>query len=156
VYRAVAFDDLTVEDWNEPARSRPARRVAVHAGRRCRTCGGCAAGASSTSRTGLRPAGVHATTRYLPYYVAKRAGDGADRGAGARARRRSDPRQRDRAGADRGAGRHVRARVPSPSSARRRSAAGAARPRSRRPWPALIESDFITGETIRVDGGRTL
>ena len=39
---------------------------------------------------------------------------------------------------------------------RRRSAAGVAKRRSRRRSLALIDSDFITGETIRVDGGRHL
>ena len=34
------------------------------------------------------------------------------------------------------------------------AAGGAARSRSRKASLALLDSDFITGETIRVDGGR--
>ena len=42
-----------------------------------------------------------------------------------------------------------------PLNERRRLGDGEARWRSRKPL-ALLDSDFITGETIRVDGGRHL
>ena len=138
-----------------PARRRPARVVAVRAGRG-------AAHAPPARRThhqllrlggGQRPAALHRLPRLLRR---EGGGDRADRSAGARAGRRSDPGERHGARADRGARRAPRTGSSAPWSAPRRSGAGAARSRSPRPSLSLVESDFITGETIRVDGGRHL
>ena len=79
----------------------------------------------------------------------------ADRSAGAGTGARSDPGQRHRPGTDRRAGRYLRRRV------REGRAGDAAWPVGRRienrqDVLALVDSDFITGETIRVDGGRHL
>ena len=82
--------------------------------------------------------------------------DRADRGAGARARRRQHPGERHRARAD--------SRRRRPSSDEDRHAVEQATPLGR--WGgeieiakavlALLDADFITGETLRVDGGRHL
>ena len=100
-----------------------------------------------------RPAAVRG---YLPYYVAKAGVIALTEGARAGARRRQHPRQCHRARARSSRRRARPTRNPPPSKRRRRSAGGAARSRSRRPCCALLDSDFITGETIRVDGGRHL
>ena len=74
--------------------------------------------------------------------------------AGARARRRSDPRQRDRAGTD--------PRAAGDVGRKRATRVVKSTPLGR--WGGeeeiakavmfLVNSDFVTGETIRVDGGR--
>ena len=80
----------------------------------------------------------------------------ADRGAGARTGQGPDPRQRHRARTDRGAAWARPTRTRAKWSARRRSGAGAARSEIVKAVLVLVESDFITGECIRVDGGRHL
>ena len=148
VRRADASPTGTARSTSICARPSCARR------RPCRTCARRAAAASSTSATGLldeRPPAL----RGLPA-VLRRQGrrHGAHRGAGARAGRRQHPRERHRTG-------------PDPRAARQRptrkcEAVEDATPLGR--WGgeaeiakavlALLDSDFITGETIRVDGGR--
>ena len=112
-----------------------------------RTCASRAAGASSTSATGSPKSGrprYHGLSAVL-----RRQGrhHRADRSAGARARRRQHSRQRDRARTDRRAAGHDRRRSRSRRARRRRSGAGAARCEIAKAVLALLDSDFITGET---------
>ena len=110
-----------------------------------------AAGGSSILPIGSRGAAGRAISGYV---LLRRQGrrHRADRSAGARRRAGPDPRQRDRARTHRAAAGLSQAESTT-WRRRHRSAAGVARSRSRRPG-AACETDFITGETIRVDGGR--
>ena len=154
VYRAVAFDDLTIEDWNEPLEVdlRAAwlcTQAAVPYMRRLR--GGRVINISDWVAASGRPR----YARYLPYYVAKRAVIAL-----------TEALALELAGDQV----LVNAIAPGPivapdgTSEREFLAVERATPLGR--WggeteiakavAALIESDFITGETIRVDGGRHL
>jgi hypothetical protein len=142
VYRAVAFDDLTIEDWNEPLEVdlRAAwlcTQAAVPYMRRLR--GGRVINISTGGRQ--RASTLSATCRRIT--AAKRAVIAPTEALALDCPVISS-RQRDRPWADRGAGRHFRARVP-----RRRACnalgRGAARPRSKA-VAALVEKRFITGK----------
>ena len=154
VYRAVAFDDLTSEDWNEPLEVdlRAAwlcTQAAVPYMRRLR--GGRIVNISDWVAASGRPR----YPRYLPYYVAKRAVMALTE---ALALELADDQIL------------VNAIAPGPivapdgTSEREFRAVERATPLGR--WggegevakavASLVESDFITGETIRVDGGRHL
>jgi NAD(P)-dependent dehydrogenase (short-subunit alcohol dehydrogenase family) len=153
-YRAVAFDDLTIDDWNEPMNVdlRAAwlcTQAAVPYMRRLR--GGRIINIADWVAASGRPR----YPRYLPYYVAKR-------GVIALTEALALELAGDQI--------LVNAIAPGPivapegTSDREFRAVERATPLGR--WggeteiakavAALIESDFITGETIRVDGGRHL
>ena len=105
---------------------------------------------------------LHAASRWMLHYVTTQGRHhGDDAGAGARARRARHPRQHA------GAGLHARAtpcrpRIPAmsrprataPCSSARSSATSIPRTSSARwsSWPRA-DSDFVTGQTIMVDGG---
>ena len=89
------------------------------------------------------------------YYVAKAGVIALTEALALELAQRSDPRQRHRARTDRAAARPEPGRRSTTWRRRHRWAAGAAKSRSRRRC-AAVETDFITGETIRVDGGRHL
>ena len=152
VYRAVAFDDLTIEDWNEPLEVdlRAAwlcTQAAVPYMRRLR--GGRVINISDWVAASGRPR----YPRYLPYYVAKRAVIGLSEALALELA--SD-------------GILVNTVAPGPivppdgSTAAHIASVEAATPVGRWGGEAEIaaavlfclESDFMTGETIRVDGGR--
>lgn len=154
VYRSVAFDDLTTEDWNEPLEVdlRAAflcSQAAVPYMRRLR--GGRIVNISDWVAASGRPR----YPRYLPYYVAKRAVMALTEALALEL------------AADQIL---VTAIAPGPilapdgTSAEEIAAVERATPLGR--WGgeieiakavlALIGSDFITGETVRVDGGRHL
>jgi len=153
-YRPVPFDDLTAEDWDEPLQVdlRAAwlcAQAAVPYMRRLR--GGRIVNLSDWIAASGRPR-YHG---YLPYYVAKRA-----------VMALTEALALELAGDQI----LVNAIAPGPivapegTSEREFRAVERATPLGR--WggeteiakavAALIESDFITGETIRVDGGRHL
>jgi len=152
VYRSVAFDDLTTEDWNEPLEVdlRSAflcTQAAVPYMRRLR--GGRVVNISDWVAASGRPR----YPRYLPYYVAKRAVMALTE---ALALELAEDQIL------------VNAIAPGPivappgTTAEELNAVEASTPVGR--WGGegeivkavafLLESDFVTGETLRVDGGR--
>ena len=152
VYGSTPFDDLTAEAWdrdlniNLTAAFLCAKAAIPH----MRRAGGGRIVNFADWLARERPPGVSRVRLLL-----RRQGgcDRADRGAGARGGARSDSRQRDRPGPI----------LPPPDlSDAESNDVAAATPVGRwggaleiaRAVIALVETDFITGETIRVDGGR--
>ena len=124
-----------------------ARRSCSRMPRR-RRCRSAAAAASSTSPTGWSASARPRYSGYLPYYVAKAGVKALTEALALELAPRSNPRQRDRAGTDPRAAGHVDRRKATPSSRARRSAAGAAKSEIAKAVMFLVESDFVTGETI--------
>ena len=147
------YAELTDEDWERSLGGRSARGAPVRAGRRAPHASQPAEGASSISPTGWRRAGGPDIRGILPYYVAKM-------GVIALTEALALELAPDNILVNAVAPGPIipptgtSAKSTRPSSARRRSGAGAARMRSSRPSCCSIETEFITGETIRVDGGR--
>ncbi len=154
VYRATRFDDLTLDDWNAPlAVDLGAAFACAHAAAPLmRRHGG---GRIVTFADWVAASGRPRYKGYLPYYVAK---------AGVIALTEAIALE---LAAD---GILVNAVAPGPivapdgTSTEAQTAIARATPLGRWGGPAeivkavlvLIDSDFVTGETIRVDGGRHL
>ena len=155
MYRMTPFDELTRRGLGCADGRRPSRGLALRAARRSRICAAYVEGASSIFRIGRRAADGRGIAATSPYYVAK-AGVVALTEALA-LELASDQIL-------------VNAVAPGPivapegTSDEEFADVERATPLGR--WGgeieiaktvlALVESDFITGETIRVDGGRHL
>ena len=154
VYKSVPFDE-TDEHVLEQRRSTWTCAPRSYArGPRFRTCAAAGGGRIINFSDWVAASGRPRYPGYLPYYVAKAGAIALTEALALELRRRQDPRERGRSRPDRRAARHDRGGA---ARGRGRHAArplGRARARSSRAVMFLVETDFVTGETIRVDGGR--
>ena len=155
IYTSVPFDELDAADVGSAARGRSARLVPLLARARCRSCGARGGGRIINFSDWVAASGRPRYKGYLAYYVAK---------AGVKALTEALALE---LAADQIL---VNAIAPGPilappeTTEEESEAVERATPLGRWGGPdeiakavlALVESDFITGETIRVDGGRHL
>ena len=153
VYVAAAVRRAHGRRLGRASRRRSARRVPLRARR-----GAAHARAGRRPHHQLQRLGRAQRPAALPRLpaVLRREGrrDRADRGARARARRRQHPRQRDRAGPDPRAAGNDRRGIAARSSSATPLGRWGGEMEIAKAVLAFLDSDFITGETIRVDGGR--